>query len=245
MNNLPDELEKSRIITALQDGTLDLKGQFLFGSNYTFFANLVYEAQTFPVVYKPSRGERPLWDFPVKSLAKREVAAYLVSEALGWGLVPPTVYRRKGPLGAGSVQLFIEHNPNYHFFTFEEDDKQRLRPSAAFDLLINNADRKGGHIIRDSANHLWLIDHGICFHVEDKLRTVLWEFAGEEIPAPLQDDIRRLEENLKVKGDTWQQLKACLRVGEISALKNRASHLLKNPVFPFPTTRMAYPWPPV
>ena len=104
MTSFPDVVEKSQIVAALQDGTIDLKGQFLFGSNYTFFANLEYESLTYPVVYKPSRGERPLWDFPVKSLSKREVAAYVVSEALGWAMVPPTVYRHKGPIGAGSLQ---------------------------------------------------------------------------------------------------------------------------------------------
>jgi uncharacterized repeat protein (TIGR03843 family) len=245
MTSSPDVIEKSRIFTALQEGVLDLKGQFLFGSNYTFFANIVFESHTIPVVYKPSRGERPLWDFPVKSLAKREVAAYIVSEALGWGLVPPTIYRLEGPIGPGSVQLFIEHNPNYHYFTFEDHDKQRLRPAAAFDMLINNADRKGGHILCDSVNHLWLIDHGICFHVEEKLRTVLWDFAGEEIPSSLLEDINRLEDNLKKKGDTWLALKPFLRLKELTALRKRARQILELPVFPFPKTRMAYPWPPV
>jgi streptogramin lyase len=120
-------------------------------------------------------------DFPRASLARREVAAYLVSEALGWRLVPPTVYRKDGPIGSGSLQLFIEHDPGYHYFTFSDADRQRLHPVAIFDLLINNADRKGSHLLLDPDGHLWLIDHGLCFHREDKLRTVIWDFAGEPI----------------------------------------------------------------
>ncbi len=140
-------------------------------------------------MYKPTRGERPLWDFPPASLAGREVAAYLVSEALGWRLVPPTIYRKKGPLGPGSLQAFVEHDPEYHYFTFNESDRQRLRPVALFDLLINNADRKGSHVLLDEQDHMWLIDHGVCFHVEDKIRTVIWDFAGEPFPDALCSDL--------------------------------------------------------
>jgi uncharacterized repeat protein (TIGR03843 family) len=122
-----------------------------------------------PGRYKPSRGERPLWDFPTASLAHREAAAYLVSEALGLHMVPETVYRRKAPVGAGSLQRFIEHNPEYHYFNFSEQDRQRLRPVAVFDLVINNADRKGGHILFEPMK-FWLIDQHLL-HAEDKLRT--------------------------------------------------------------------------
>ena len=159
-------LTKDQILTALQTGEIDLQGQFVLGSNYTFLARLTFESSSFPVVYKPLRGERPLWDFPIKTLGKREAAAFVVSEALGWDLVPPVVFRQKGPFGAGSCQLFVEHDPEYHYFRFSEDDHQRLRPAALFDLVINNADRKGGHILVGTDGHLWLIDHGICFHIE-------------------------------------------------------------------------------
>ena len=176
------ELETSTVLSVLQNGEITIKGEFVWGSNYTFLAEVCQEAQVVQSVYKPSRGERPLWDFPAASLARREAAAYVVSEALGWELVPPTVYRKKAPIGPGSLQLFIEHDPELHYFNLGEADKQRLRPVVLFDLLINNADRKGSHLLYDNHHHLWLIDHGICFHAEDKLRTVIWDFAGEPIP---------------------------------------------------------------
>ena len=180
---MPDSDEA--ILTALQSGKILVKGEFLWGSNYTFLAQIEHAGENLAGVYKPTRGERPLWDFPVATLARREVAAYLVSEALGWRLVPPTVYRRDGPAGPGSLQLYVEHDPEYHYFNFSQEDIQRLRPVALFDLLINNADRKGSHILVDQDRHLWLIDHGICFHEEDKLRTVIWDFAGEPFPDEL------------------------------------------------------------
>ena len=158
-NQLPD---KEKIIGALQNGNLELQGQFVIGSNYTFLALLKYKDIEMPVVYKPDKGERPLWDFPYGSLGKREVAAYLVSEALGWGHVPSTVYREDGPLGPGSVQQYIEHDPNYYYFNFNEDDVQKLRPVVIFDLLVNNADRKGGHILQDPQGLLsvqWFDSH--------------------------------------------------------------------------------------
>ncbi|MCX6036355.1 MAG: hypothetical protein NTW99_00365, partial [Chloroflexi bacterium] len=162
---------------ALENGEVSLQGQFLFGSNYTFLVTVRHAGQEVPAVYKPRRGEQSLWDFPAASLAGREVAAYLVSEALGFGFVPLTVLR-DGPFGPGSLQQYIEHNPNLHYFTFKPADRQRLRPAALFDLLVNNADRKGGHILlQKRTRKLTLIDHGLCFHAEDKLRTVIWDFA--------------------------------------------------------------------
>jgi uncharacterized repeat protein (TIGR03843 family) len=239
-------LDKTQILTALQKGDIDLQGQFLNGSNYTFMARLAYEALDSAIVYKPVRGEQPLWDFPNGTLAKREVAAYVVSEALGWELVPPTVYRRKGPLGAGSVQLYIEHDPEYHFFNFEEKDKQRLRPVAVFDLLVNNADRKGSHILMDSNDHLWVIDHGLCFHEEDKLRTVIWDFGGQKIPIALLDCLQKLQGQLQGKNDLTIQLLSLLQQSEVNALARRARRLLDNRRFPYPGSgHRPYPWPPI
>jgi conserved hypothetical protein len=239
-------LDKTQILTALQKGDIDLQGQFLNGSNYTFMARLAYEALDSAIVYKPVRGEQPLWDFPNGTLAKREVAAYVVSEALGWELVPPTVYRRKGPLGAGSVQLYVEHDPEYHFFNFEEKDKQRLRPVAVFDLLVNNADRKGSHILMDSNDHLWVIDHGLCFHEEDKLRTVIWDFGGQEIPIALLDCLQKLQGQLQGKNDLTIQLLSLLQQSEVNALARRARRLLDNRRFPYPGSgHRPYPWPPI
>jgi hypothetical protein len=199
-------------------------------------------------VYKPTRGERPLWDFPTATLARREVAAYLVSEALGWSLVPPTVYRNKGPIGAGSLQFFIQHDPEYHYFNFTEADRQRLRPAVIFDILINNADRKGSHTLIGPDGHLWLIDHGICFHVEDKLRTVIWDFVGEPIPNQLCADLTRLHERLKPRNgeasDLAELFRPYLNKDEIAALAARAEDIVSSAHFPPPNPyRRPYPWP--
>ena len=239
-------MDKSTLLTALQNGNLDLQGQFLRGSNYTYLAHLTQEDVSFKVVYKPTRGEQPLWDFPTSSLAKREVAAFLVSEALEWDLVPPTVYRRKGPMGPGSLQEYIEHDPNYHYFNFSEKDKQRLRPTVLFDLLINNADRKGSHVMVDEDRHIWLIDHGVCFHMDEKLRTVIWDFAGEEIPLDLIDCLPGFLSELQPDRPFADSLLLYLKPGEIRALAARTQQLLREGVFPMPPDdRLVYPWPPV
>ncbi|HEY3345616.1 MAG TPA: SCO1664 family protein [Anaerolineaceae bacterium] len=239
-------MDKPNVLEALQKGDMSLQGQFLQGSNYTFLAQIDCGDQQFPVVYKPTRGEQPLWDFPTGTLAKREVVAFKISEALGWDLVPPTVYRRLGPLGAGSVQLYIEHDATYHYFNFEADDKQRLRPVILFDCLVNNADRKASHVLVDASGHIWLIDHGLCFHTEDKLRTVIWDYAGEPIPQPLREDVKRFMLHLRAGGDVAQDLVHLLKEDEVLAMGGRASRLLDSGCFPMPPTdRRVYPWPPV
>jgi uncharacterized repeat protein (TIGR03843 family) len=239
-------LEKSFILNALQKGGLDLQGQFLNGSNYTFLVKLNFESVEMVTVYKPVGGEQPLWDFPSGSLAKREVAAYQVSELLGWELVPPTIFRRKAPLGAGSLQYYIDHNPEDHYFNFSDQDKQRLRPVVVFDLIINNADRKGSHILRDSQDHLWLIDHGICFNSDEKLRTVVWDFCGEQVPEYLLKDLARLIAALEANLPGTEPLRKLLLPVELEALIRRARRLIEKHVFPFPSkTSRPYPWPPV
>lgn len=235
------------ILTALQRGELSLQGQFEAGSNYTFLGLIRHQDFSAQVVYKPERGEQPLWDFPRNTLSRREVAAFLVSQALGWQLVPPTVYRKKGPLGKGSVQLFLEHDPAYHYFSFSNEDRARLKPVAVFDVIINNADRKGGHILVDTENHIWLIDHGVCFHTDDKLRTVIWDFSGKPLPADLLEDIRRLAGRLDQPADRLTRLLTkLLRQEEVQALTLRTRTLLDAGVFPDPSPdRRPYPWPPV
>lgn len=233
-------------LDTLQHGEINIQGEFMWGSNYTFLADVQHRERTLQAVYKPSRGERPLWDFPPTSLAHREVAAYLVSEALGWKFVPTTVYRRKGPVGAGSLQLFVEHDPDYHYFNFDPSDKQRLRPVVLFDLLINNADRKGSHILIDDDDHLWLIDHGICFHVDEKLRTVIWDFAGEIIPQELISALQALHSQLYPDCELAKALQPHLSEREIAALAARAGRILNTARFPNPpASRRHYPWPPV
>lgn len=234
------------ILTALQTGEVHLQGQFLSGSNYTFLADVAFNGLSFKAVYKPARGEQPLWDFPPNTLGKREVAAYLVSEMLGWDLVPPTIFRRKGPLGAGSLQLYVDHDPEYHYFNFTNEDRERLRPVALFDLLINNADRKGGHILKGTDGHLWLIDHGICFHEEDKLRTVVWDFAGQPIPPELMAALCRFIEDQGVAQIAHKNLNGMLRPTEVAALLARGRRLIDGTIFPQPlSSRRSYPWPPV
>ena len=226
--------------TALQHGDYELKGQFAFGSNYTFLVAVSYEGQEYPAVYKPQRGEQPLWDFPENSLAGREVAAYLVSEHLGFHIVPFTTLREDGPFGAGSLQQFIHYDPEYHYFSFSDEDKQLLRPVVLFDLLCNNADRKGSHVFFEEDTHdLYAIDHGICFHEENKLRTVLWDFGGQKIPEDLLASLAGMEELLP-------SLEPYLTRRERSALCARADSIIKRGVFPRqPRDRRALPWPPL
>jgi uncharacterized repeat protein (TIGR03843 family) len=234
------------VLNALEKGEITITGEFLWGSNYTFAVEISHEAQILQGVYKPTQGERPLWDFPRESLARREVAAYQVSEALGWGFVPPTVYRENGPIGPGSLQLYVDHDPEYNYFTFNKADLQRLRPVALFDILINNADRKGSHVMFDQDGHIWLIDHGISFHRDLKLRTVIWNFAGEPITDELCSDLINLHAQLQPGREFRTQIDLQLAPGEIDALATRTSDLLTDRRFPNPPpNKRPYPWPPV
>ncbi len=232
--------ELDLIKTIFANGNLELKGQFTLGSNYTFLVEVCYEDKTIPAVYKPTRGEQPLWDFEESTLALREVAAYLVSERLGFHIVPFTTLRKDGPYGAGSLQQYIEYDPEYHYFNFSSEDKELLKPVVLFDLLANNADRKGGHVFFENDTHkLFAIDHGICFHEYDKLRTVLWDFGGQQIP----DD---LKSRLSLDANLLADLEPYLSPNEISALCVRADSILKKGIFPRqPRDRRAMPWPPL
>jgi len=233
-------MSETSLKQALQHGDYELKGQFAFGSNYTFLVTVDYEGREYSAVYKPTRGEQPLWDFPENTLAGREVAAYLVSEALGFHIVPFTTLREDGPYGAGSLQQFIDYDPEYHYFSFTEEDKQLLKPVVLFDLLCNNADRKGSHVFFENDTHkLYAIDHGICFHEDDKLRTVLWDFSGQKIPQDLLSCLP-LGRSLLV------ELEPYLSSREISALCSRSESILKKGAFPRqPRDRRAMPWPPL
>ncbi len=228
----------------LEHGEIELKGQFTLGSNYTFLVSVRNAGRETPAVYKPRRGEQTLWDFPEASLAGREVAAYLVSEALGFCFVPITILR-DGPFGHGSLQQYIEHDPNQHYFTLSPADLPRLRKVALFDLLINNADRKGGHILlQKRTRKLYLIDHGLCFHSEDKLRTVIWDFAGEAIPADLVAALKAFQGILRLS--LAVELQPHLTARELAALEARTEALLANPVFPQPPDdRRSFPYPPL
>ena len=233
------------ILTLLQSGQIEIQGLLPNGSNYTFLVSVGGDSQKTFAVYKPLTGEQPLWDFPPETLARREVAAFLVSETLGWNFVPPTVFREDGPHGAGSVQYFVSQVADAHYFNLPEEEKPQLRPVALFDLLINNADRKGGHVIKDQSGKLWLIDHGICFHAQPKLRTVIWDFAGEPIPADLLADLQQFRDRLGSEQDLKTAISSLLEPLEISALRRRADKLLTARQFPEPGPGRNYPWPPL
>ena len=229
-----------KLRATLTDGEYDLRGQFMLGSNYTFLVDVHHEGETVKAVYKPCKGEQPLWDFPDNTLALREVAAYQLSEALGFHIVPFTVYREDGPHGPGSLQQYIEYDVEYHYFNFTVEDKHKLRPVVIFDLLANNADRKGSHVFfEEGTGHLYAIDHGICFHEDHKLRTVLWDFAGQAIPNELLAPLSST--------GSWSTLfEPYLSPREISALLLRAEEVCETKIFPRPLQgRRAYPYPPI
>jgi hypothetical protein len=212
-------------------------------SNYTFLAEVVDGDRAVLAVYKPRRGETPLWDFPDGTLCKREVAAYLLSRALGWPEVPPTVMR-DGPLGPGSLQLYVEADPRQHFFTLRDDCLDAFRPVATFDVLANNADRKSGHCLRGEDGTIWVVDHGVRFSSEPKLRTVIWEFAGEPVPGGLLADVERVAGELRA-GPLRDSLRDLLSEREIDATTRRAESLGGTGRFPRPGRGRVYPWPPV
>jgi len=230
----------------LKEGRLTLTGLLPWSSNYTFLGQVSLGNAQMAVVYKPIRGERPLWDFPHGTLARREVAAYELSAALGWELVPATVLR-SGPHGLGSVQRFVAVDQEAHFFTFHQDPAFRhvLQALALFDIIANNADRKAGHCLRAGQGRIIAIDNGLCFHTEPKLRTVIWDFAGEPIPFDLEADLRRLSVELAdAHSQICRQLAPLLANAEIQALRARLDALLKAGRFPHPPEdRRPYPWP--
>lgn len=228
-----------QILTILADGEVEVRGRMPWSSNATFLVDVCHDGTTMPAIYKPHRGERPLWDFP-DGLHLREVAAYRLSEALRWAVVPETVARTEGPLGPGSLQRFVPADFAQHYFTLLErpDLHGALRTVCAFDLVANNADRKGGHCLLDEDGRVWGIDNGLCFHVDPGLRTVIWDFAGDPIPDALLQDLERF-----LAGDD-AGLAELLRPEEVAATKRRAMVILRQRQFPDPgESRRAYPWP--
>jgi hypothetical protein len=231
--------------TAIESGTLEILGLLPNSSNYTFLARATgHDGEQELAVYKPQRGESPLWDFPQGSLCKREVAAYVVAREIGWPDVPQTVLR-DGPEGTGSVQRFIPFEPHEHYFTLQDRFPEAFMSIAVFDLVVNNADRKGGHCLLGEDGRVWAIDHGVCFHEDPKLRTVIWEFMDRPIPDALVADVRRLAESLADGRAPCDELSGLLDPAEIVALRRRASSIVSGPVFPSPIGSRPYPWPPV
>jgi hypothetical protein len=219
---------------------MEILGLLPYASNATLLAQVSDGDLTGLSVYKPRRGERPLWDFPSGTLCLREYAAAVVDAALGWNLVPPTVLR-DGPAGFGAVQLFVEEqecDDPHELLEARPDDLRRI---ALFDVLINNADRKAGHMLVDTSGHLWSVDHGICFHDEPKLRTVIWAFEGEPLPDALARDVERL----RTERRAFEQLGDLLAVEEVDAFCRRIDRLLRTRRYPSPGAGGHHvPWPP-
>jgi uncharacterized repeat protein (TIGR03843 family) len=223
----------------LSDGDLEITGRMPWSSNATFLVSVSCGEVAAPAIYKPEAGERPLHDFP-GGLWRREVGAFELSQVLGLRIVPETIERDDGPLGEGSVQRFVDADFNEHYFTLLERDELReeLRLIAGFDLLANNADRKGGHLLIDPDGHLWGIDNGLCFHSAPKLRTVMWDFAGEEVPAKVVALAESVIESFPPR------LSELLSAREQQALVERAEDVIDDPYFPAPDeSRRAWPWP--
>jgi hypothetical protein len=215
------------------------------GSNYVFLVSLSDEQAGAGLgVYKPRRGEAPLWDFPDGTLYRRELASYLLAQDLGWGFIPPTVVR-DGPYGIGSVQLFITNDPSANFFTLRDSHEAEMRRIALFDAIANNADRKGGHCLLGGDGLIWGIDHGLTFHVTNKLRTVIWDYSEEPITPELLADLAGLAARLSSGAVIRKTLTGLLDPAEVAALAGRIEELLGRPVYPRPGMRRAVPWPPV
>ncbi len=225
---------------------IELLGGLPGASNATLLVRLFDGAdrETGLAVYKPRAGEAPLWDFPEGTLCNREVAAFEVSRALGWPNVPDTVIR-DGPLGPGAFQAFVRFDPQEHAFSLFERHPDDFRRIAAFDIIVNNADRKGGHCLLGEDGRIWAIDHGICFAAEPKLRTVLWNFAREPLPDDLLADVAHLAADLSEGGTLWTALEHVLDQGEVEASRTRAEALVQTRRYPEPGTARAFPWPPV
>jgi hypothetical protein len=226
-----------------------LKGLFRHSSNYTFLAELCDpscpERTPLLAVYKPARGEAPLWDFPAGTLYRREVAAYLLSRYLGWPLIPPTVVRRQAPHGIGALQMFVQARPGLHYLALNGEPADVWLEVAVFDVVTNNADRKSGHCLLDQEGRAWVIDHGLTFHVEPKLRTVIWDFAGQPLPPRLRPDLERAAAGLH-GGELEASLAGLISRRERMLLQRRLETVLE-PTWRMPRPRSGWsvPWPPV
>jgi uncharacterized repeat protein (TIGR03843 family) len=223
----------------LARGEVEILGRMPWSSNATFLVECCLDGDTTKGVYKPRSGERPLWDFP-DGLDRREVAAYELAVALGWDVVPFTLRRDDLPHGVGSLQLFVDADFEQHYFTLleDEDTHPQLRRMAVFDIVANNTDRKGGHCLIDAERHIWGIDNGLSFHHEFKLRTVIWDFAGDDIEPELLSDLQRL-----VDDGLPDAVAGLLGAFERDALLTRTRAVLREQALPFDPTGRRFPWP--
>ena len=229
------------LLKHLTEGELTVSGRLVDASNATLFGQCTFNQVEIPVIYKPIAGERPLWDFPDGNLAKRERAAFLISELGSWNLVPLTILR-EGPFGEGMVQLWIDLDESIELADFYSSDDPRLRAMAIFDAVINNSDRKIGHLLPTQDGALFGCDHGVTFHEEDKLRTVLWRWAGQRLSSDEIEQLTELRSTLAIEMDT---LTALVTENEFAALMKRVNRLIETGTFPEPSDDWpAVPWPP-
>jgi uncharacterized repeat protein (TIGR03843 family) len=238
----PDD---AHVLDALRDADVRELDLLYDSSNYVFITALAHERYGEGLaVYKPASGEAPLSDFPYGTLHRREVAVYELSRLLGWHMVPPVV-ERDGPRGIGSMQLFIEHNPEEHYFRLRGEDAYRDQfvRLATFDLIANNADRKGGHMLLDPRGRIWAIDNALSFHRIDKLRTVIWDFAGTVVPERLLADIERVCGCVEAEEAASAPLRDLLHPAEVGAFVKRCAAMLSHPVLPEMYPWRCVPWP--
>jgi len=235
-------LELDDVLRLLREGELSVEGRLVDASNATLYCTSTLDDVTAAVVYKPVRGERPLWDFPDGTLAGREVSAYLVSQAMGWDVVPPTVMR-EGPFGPGMCQLWVDVDESVDLAALARSDHPDLRRMAVFDAVVNNADRKGGHLLPRDDGRVQGVDHGICFSAQDKLRTLLWQWRGE----PLTDEAVEVVSSVRaqLEGPLGAALHEQLTRREVRATTARVDRLLQTRRHPEPSEEWpAIPWPP-
>jgi uncharacterized repeat protein (TIGR03843 family) len=236
------ELDLDQCLELLREGDLEIEGRLIDASNATLYAAITHAGVTTACVYKPIRGERPLWDFPDGTLAYREVAAYAVSAATGWDIVPPTVLR-DGPFGPGMVQLWIDIDEHVDLTDLVRQDHPALRRMAVFDAVVNNADRKGGHLLPVPGGHVYGVDHGVCFAEDPKLRTVLWGWRGKRFAEEERAVLAAVRTELD--GPLGETLAGLLTTPELAATAARVDGLLETGRFPFPNPDWpAVPWPP-
>jgi hypothetical protein len=212
-----------------------------WGSNYTFAVRLECDGVATLAVYKPMRGEAPLWDFPRGTLYRREYAAYVAVQLIGWDFIPPTVIR-DGLHGIGSVQLFIEHQP-IDYSQLRAQHVAELQRICLFDVIANNADRKAGHCLKGTDGRIWGIDHGLTFNVQPKLRTVIWDYGDEAVPQALVDDLLDFRTDSARIKELYRQLDGCLAKEELALFLKRIDRVIEEPVYPAPYSRRSVPWP--
>ncbi|MBI3914094.1 MAG: SCO1664 family protein [Chloroflexi bacterium] len=235
----------AQVLAILQEGEIKLQSRLPYSSNNAFLVEVQCDGQTRYAIYKPARGERPLWDFDTGTLVQREVAAYQVSQILGFPNIPPTVLR-EGPYGIGAVQLFIDLVEDQHYFTLRAAHRAEMMRVAVFDALVNNTDRKGGHILIDNAGKIWCIDHGVTFHEDYKLRTVIWDYVDQPIPRDILNHLRVFRDGLATGDAQAEALAELLSRRELRALRTRADELIEAGVFPSPPVDWPHiPWPPI